>query len=475
MFHTTHFIFYTLLLFFPFLLNAQYIPYNTLPENQEELKEDYIERLKKDLELLEKTSYKEELKDFYKARTQRIIDKIKNEHLIFDPKINDYFNSILSHLIEKNPKFEHKELKLFVTRYAWPNASCLGEGTLLLNLGLIRHLENESQVAFVIAHEMAHYYLDHVNQGVRDYYEELYSKETQKELKKISKSEFNQFERTAQLMKKMVYDDRKHSREHEAEADALGYEIIKNSKYDPSEIISLLSILDEIDGEKYSMPLPVGNIFNAENYPFRKRWLMEEQTMMGGVSKEEEGDWNSDSLRTHPDCQKRIELLSDKIKPNESKIKDEKFLSFAEAADKEIILFEREFRMYGKALFHTLQLLQNNPDNVFLHTIVGQCFNALYMSQKNHELSKFVEKPSKRHDGEYNKILLMVQNLRLREMALVGYHYLKEKEQFHKNENFLYQLILLSKKAKQEDLDILKKNYKKLFPEGKYKEQINKV
>lgn len=48
-------------------------------------------------------------------------------------------------------------VSVFVSRFVSPNAAIWQDGTLIVNVGLLAKLENEAQLAFVLAHEIAHY------------------------------------------------------------------------------------------------------------------------------------------------------------------------------------------------------------------------------------------------------------------------------------------------------------------------------
>ncbi len=50
-----------------------------------------------------------------------------------------------------------ENIDVFVSRFVSPNAAIWQDGTLIVNIGLLARLENEAQLAFVIAHEIAHY------------------------------------------------------------------------------------------------------------------------------------------------------------------------------------------------------------------------------------------------------------------------------------------------------------------------------
>ena len=252
--------------------------------------------------------YRKEVTKAYLERKNNVVANVKNGHFITTPFIQEYFDQILKEILTANPDLPQNEIRLLISRYPWPNASCLGEGTIMINIGLIRRLESESQIAFVVAHEIAHYVLNHVNEAIVQRMEVLHSKATKQELARITKSGYRTTEKAMELLRGMIYEDSRHSRLHESEADELALTYLLNTQYDATEALKCLTILDSIDEEKYDAPLAIGEVFDSPDYPFKDKWLTAEDSFFQ-VSEDDEEEWHKDSLKTHPDCRKRIRIL----------------------------------------------------------------------------------------------------------------------------------------------------------------------
>jgi predicted Zn-dependent protease len=162
----------------------------------------------------------------YSERFETTNEKIAKGHILTAPKIDQYLESILGDIFKANSGLPKNELRVLLARYPWPNASQLGEGTILLNIGLVTHLENESQLAFVLCHEIAHYVLDHVDNAVRKRIAVLESKATKKQLEEIERTEYGARAKAMALLKEISYDARRHSRSHEIQADSLALELL---------------------------------------------------------------------------------------------------------------------------------------------------------------------------------------------------------------------------------------------------------
>ncbi|MFK8007459.1 MAG: M48 family metallopeptidase [Saprospiraceae bacterium] len=433
-------------------------------------------RFERDIKSLPKKNRKE-LEDFYQTRFENTRDKLYNGHFLFQDSINQYFDQILLKILAANPKARRtRDVRLFLSRYYWPNASCLGEGTLIMNIGLLRRLENESQVAFILAHELAHLILDHVDTAVHKRVAKLNSSQARKVIRDMKKERYNANQQADEFFKDVVFDHREHSRNHESEADSLAIILLEGTVYDLNQGIRVLEILDEIDKEKYP-EIKLKENFNSPDYPFRSRWMMKETGL--SMAKSDDFAWDSDSLKTHPDCQDRIVRLKRIIPANYESGQlnvqtNMAFESLVRIADFEMVASTYEIGNYGRALYYCLQLLEKYPDNAWLRATVGISFFDIYVAQENHELRDYVDLPSKKYKEDYRGLMQFIQNLRLKEIANISYFYMKNnKTSFETDEHYLYGLMLTADiNGEKDEVKKYKRRYLADFPKGKYRKHV---
>ena len=121
-------------------------------------------------------------------------------------------------LIVNDQTFHKDKIKIFVSRYPSINATSWQDGTILLNIGLLSRLENEHQLAFVIAHEISHYAKQH---GYRQYAEFL-----------KNKAAYSDFVTTL-----------KYGLQYEFEADEMALTLLKKGRFDMEESLAVLDII----------------------------------------------------------------------------------------------------------------------------------------------------------------------------------------------------------------------------------------
>lgn len=425
--------------------------------------------------------YKDEFIDIYKSRCEKLISEIKEDYFVSDTSINLYFNKILQEIYKSNSSIPSKKIRLLISKAPIANAYCVGEGTIVVNLALLQYLESESQLAFVICHELAHYTLNHVNNAIASRVSKLNSESTQRELKAIAKAENGKMQRALALLKDILYQHGQHSRLHESSADSLAFIYLKNTNYNEREAMKALSILDEIDEDRKQNQIDLKKIFDSDQYPFKGDWLRKEEDMMSMVQAEEEEELVRDSLKTHPDCPQRIALLKGYLHGNEENKKsnflqqESLFGQISVQSKFEVIESEFFFCNYDKCLYHTFLLLIEYPDDIYLKAMIGKCFSKIYEAQKKHELNKYVHLPSAdSKNTDFQGILYFIHNLRLKEIANIGYFYLlKCGDACLKNEDYVYALFYFSQVlALTEEQKSFKNFYLKNFPLGKYKAEM---
>jgi Peptidase family M48 len=427
--------------------------------------------------------YKDKYKELYKEMQKDKLTEIGQYAFLFNDEIQKFFDDILSEIKKANPNIVINDLKFFISRDYAPNAHASLDGTIVFNLSLLAYCENESQVAFIICHELAHNQLKHAHKSVKKSFDALYSKEAQKAIKEIKKSEYNTYEKAESYLKNVVFRSRRHTRDYEDEADSMAIKYLQNTRFDATQSVKALLMLDKIDSLMFTPNFDLSKSFNTPQYSFKKSWIEEEETLFGKDKRVFDGEWDKDSLKTHPDCKNRAQRVSNAL--NSYINKDKKDNPILADSYKDILLkaeFENLIAIYDAdkvdfCLYQTLKSLQKHPDNVFLHAFVGQCFNTLYEAQKQHTFSKIVSIPSKDKPQAYLPFLRFLNNMSLKDISLVGFHYLNGLDKSYLEDEFmLYTMVVAAKNAEQKTvLSEYKARYMQTFPKGKYKAEISKI
>lgn len=438
-----------------FAANAQLQPVFKFQQDDTILKKNYYQKA-----LLSNTTTisslaienKEDYKKIYTSRFKEIEKLLTSSQSVTAAETHQYLQAILQKIIAVNPELKGLELRVVFSRDWWPNAYSMGEGTIAINAGLIVFLANEAELVFVLCHELSHYYLDHSEKSISKYVETINSEAFQKELKKLSKQQYGVNSQLDQLAKTLVFDGRKHSRNNEAASDNQAFKFMKRTGYDCNAIISSLQLLDKIDDSSLFKPLDVEQAFNFTGYPFKKKWIQKESAIFSQV-KENDSELSTkdkDSLKTHPDCNKRISLLQDSIKAlgNTGKmflVDELYFKKLKKDFITEITEHCYQEKNLSRNLYYSLLLIQSGKDIPMAVYSVARCLNEIYEKQQQHKLGLTIDTENKNFPEDYNQLLRLLGKLRLDEIAAINYHFcLHYQEQMKGYAGFTEEMIKAS-------------------------------
>ncbi|WP_440134818.1 M48 family metallopeptidase [Chitinophaga sancti] len=396
------------------------------------------------------SKYKADYKEIYKSRWENIKSVFDKKEVYTSPAAQQYLDAVVSEIVKSNPVLKDYQLNCYFSRSGVPNASYIGEGIILFNMGLFQRLDNESEVAFILCHEIAHYILKHTDNSIQRHVSIMNSDAVQDELRKIKKADYGKREAVEKLTKGITFNSRRHSRDHESQADSMGVALLLNTRFNPGGATKTLAILDDIDKDSLDIEACLRKELNVPAYPFQNRWITKNTGLLGGQAKLKKDEKLEDSLKTHPDCKARIALLEPMIANAGGRqdflVNKEVFDSLRKTFKYEIVEYAFAVDNYTYSLHYTLMLMQQYPKDPYLVTQIGRIMNACYTAQKTHTLGKFIDLPAPYQPANYNVLLQFIQNLYLEDFAGISYNYLKaHATQLNSYPGFQHELNLSTK------------------------------
>ena len=190
------------------------------------------EKYKKEIENIDKDAAKREKRDqkqFYLESNFLIDDLLQSARVLFNDPITAYVNKVADELLKNDSEMRQK-LRFYAVRSSAVNAFATNQGIIFVNVGLLAQLESEAQLAFILAHEIAH-----VRHG--------HAMDMFLESKKIDR-----YTRRSELMRNTSFDDRivaknYYSKELETDADKEGLELYLESKYTLEDLDGVFDVL----------------------------------------------------------------------------------------------------------------------------------------------------------------------------------------------------------------------------------------
>ncbi|UJH67679.1 M48 family metallopeptidase [Allomuricauda sp. SCSIO 65647] len=349
---------------------------------------------------------------------------------VYNTPFNGKVEEIYTEIYQKNPTVP-KDFQLLVSRNISLNAFCLANGTMVVNTGAIHYLENESQLAAIICHEIAHKLLDHSENGIVKSAIEKHSKESKKETRDIKRQKFNRQERAFSIVKEKLFNHSKENRKHEFEADSVGFLLLRKTKYKPSEFLRALDLSLQYDTIKPAN-LDIGiykEIFDIPDQPFQEKWLEKEDFTKYDYVYEEK--ISSDSISTHPEIVQRIE----KLKTDFHELRDVavdtlkltangEYAELRARAKKDQVAHLFALKKYGFCIYLSLYRIQQSFEVEYHKDWLGKAFKEMHKARKAYMANKYLDRINPEEQSEsYQQFINFMWNLRLDEIHTIAEYY----------------------------------------------------
>lgn len=166
---------------------------------------------------------------------------------VIDPDLSLYVASVGKKLVPYSAR-SHLPYEFVVLNDSTPNAWALPGGKIAINRGLLVELEDEAELAAVLAHEIVHADARHSaqNQEVGT----LISAGQVAASLLLTQSDYNNALTQQTVAMSAVYGQSRYSRSRESEADHYGMQYMARAGYDPAAAISLQEKFVRLSGGK---------------------------------------------------------------------------------------------------------------------------------------------------------------------------------------------------------------------------------
>lgn len=371
-----------------------------------------------------------EILKIYKEKHQEFLKSINDDEFIFDDRFTEYCDKSLEYIQEVYPKLKNRKMKVLISRDPAMNAVSIGEGIVIVNMGLFRSLQTEAQFMSVLIHEISHDDLEHVAKTIEKRAIFDASRETKRKVRKIKRQKYNRYGTSLKLLKDLIYSSSGKRRKNELQADSLGYEIFKNTHFEPASYLSSLRLLVAYDSLK-AVELDSAfyrKKFDLPNLPFDPEWLEVESFSEYDYSNFTK-KIDEDSVSSHPHILDRIaylesnfpELKNTNFTPRKN---SDSFIELQRLSRKEDIVVLHDMREYGMSIYLILQKMMRNPEDAYLNKWLGINFEALYNAKKKYQFNRHVDQVKPQDQSlNYQRFLNFLWNLRLDDYKKIGEYY----------------------------------------------------
>lgn len=341
---------------------------------------------------------KRESDDFSAITNYTIQRLIKSGKLLYGDPLTNYANKILDKIkAASDDNLSH--IQIYTLKSKEVNAFATHQGVIYLTVGLWGQVENEAQLANIIAHEITHV---------------------------LEKHSLNTFVFTNDMMRNVRYgsniklsDYYKYSKDNEKDADKAGLKLALKAGYSADELLRTMDIL------LYSY-LPIDLI------PVDYSWLENDFLKIPDEYKLEEinqikaEDDIDDEESTHPNVRSRkliAEKILEKYTEGEGEVyiagTEEEFTKVQDLARFGMLNMFILNRQYIEGLYHNRILAEKYPNNSFLKTTEAMMWYGLAKLKKN-DSKKIKGNTYKKIEGDIQQLYYFFKQLTNQELSILA-------------------------------------------------------
>jgi Zn-dependent protease with chaperone function len=387
----------------------------------------------------------------YKTAELDIKEHIKRGEILSNDTLSRYLNSIADRLASARSSLKNS-YHVYLYKNAIPNAYTYPDGTILVTTGLISRMTSESQMAFVLGHELGHFIKKHNDQAF----------EKEAILKKDFKLASPGSENTLEVL--MHY-----SREFEMEADALGIELMNAAGFDVKESLKAIKHLMPYDTASEYYAIDLRKEFNTVDFNVDSM-LAHFKDHSSNIKSEDE------KYSTHPDMDKRYiaikELLANMQGLNTVSVINDSvnYEQVRYTARMENILAAFSETNYSASLYLSLRYLQTDRSNKFLKLMIARNLLWLANYKDNNALNQALSDQNDMYAGHFKIVEKFIKDLSSNDFKKLAYSYIKHNyNKDDKNEELSFYMAYISDFYLGSGVSrFYFSQYLKDYPNGKY-------
>jgi Zn-dependent protease with chaperone function len=360
---------------------------------------------------------------FYLKSSFIIDELLKSGKVLFNDPLTTYVNEVADSLLISKPALR-KELRFYAVRSASANAFATHEGIIFVNLGLLARLENEAQLAFVLAHEIIHYEESHALNLFANATSHQHSGE-----KGLLRE---------QSLEKELLSKQQFSRDLEMDADRRGFALFSTSNYSSANLTSLFDML-AINNRPIENLTFQGSFFETDYLKFPNRLFLNVNNPADAAALKVRNS-------THPDITIRKKVIEDISleNPHYKKtflVASTLFYKLREKARYELSYLYLNDNNYYSAIYNSYVLLKQGEKSIYLEKCIAKALQGFVYFRN----AKRTNKVEIHHDyvrGEIQELHYFLNKLKNDELNVMALSYVWELYEKYPNDEELKDITL---------------------------------
>lgn len=326
-----------------------------------------------------------------KAYNPFLVAMLTQGRVVYGTEMNQYLDRIVEQLLTNHPQLQ-QEVHVYILQTPVVNAYSMQNGVILVTTGMMAQVTNEAELAFVLAHEIAHY-------------SEKHGMENDKSQKRDRDVVSGYLRRHS------------HSRDQEFEADRVGLTtFFKDSPYSYDVLDGIFDVLLYSDLPFDEIPFQRTAV-EESFYHFPDNYFLKTVANIADRSN------MIDTFLTHPNIERRrtvakglVRNLSNDgrktfVQPEEQFTRLRNVARFA-CIDQMLVSHQ-----YDKAIYNIYVLQQSFPDNPFLERSLATAWYGAAKHKNYGQTSTMVE-PYREVEGERQQVNYLMSKMNRQEYSV---------------------------------------------------------
>ena len=356
--------------------------------------------LDKDIQRSEKSQESE-----HAIRSVFGVDEIlMSGRVLYGDPLTHFVEAVAERLLKANEREDLlNELRFYVLKSQEVNAYATSNGVVMVTVGLLSRIENESQLAFILAHEIQHYTQKHSLQ--------LYKQRIGQQKQKGKRDQDESLKSLYQF-----------SKDHEMEADEKGFQMMLRSGYDLVEGVFVFDMLKYGDYPFLELKLSLDS-FEHDAYVLPKTLKDAVKMKVEAADIEDQKflvSQGDDENKTHPSLDRRVVRLRDMIDGEPKKTKafflvgEDRFKEMQKVARHELLLIYERRADFGELFYLTHVMRRLYGESLFLDQLEAMSLYGLLLHKsKEHDLDRYGCNVAESR-GDWRPVIVGIREMDLR-------------------------------------------------------------
>ena len=339
----------------------------------------------------------------HKAKIKNELLLLESRDIILEGELFDNVNNVFEKLLAANSSIP-QNTKLVIRRSTTFNAFTIGDDVVFVFVGLIYKLKNDAEIALVLAHEIAHNTLNHVeNSMIASVLLETNDTLLQK-INTIIKTEYKTSSALNKLLAPRLLESLEESRNHEFSADSLGLIYCEKAQFNVQQTLSMFQAM-ESETKNLNPTIDLHRCIKFNDLPeiVLKEKAYKRESSLGAFEKEELNPY----LLTHPYDRERflrlaIQSKSDTVFNNYISREDSLFIKNHKYIGHEMMLSAVKNKNLTDAFYYACRNLMEYPKDEKTYRMLQSTLLSLGFLKERRQAGKYLmlQNPNRPEDKD---------------------------------------------------------------------------